>query len=61
MPLAQHPYRSLVLPAQAASQHEGGDGLSVTPRGATVASLVPHLVVEKRPLSAYAALSGGDL
>lgn len=61
MPLAQHPYRSLVLPAQAASQHRGGDGLSVTPGGVTVTSPVPRLVVEKRPLSVYAALSGGDL
>jgi hypothetical protein len=49
-PLACRPYRSLVLPPATESQ----------PSKPAAAGL-PHVTVERRPLSAYAALVGGGV
>lgn len=55
LPLAERPYRSLVLPPL--KEAEAPEG-----RSASVLHLaIPHVVVEKRPLSVYAAVAGGEL
>lgn len=57
LPLAECPYRSLLLPPL-----KEGDVLAARPRSFDVAVLgpaVPQVAVEKRPLSVYAVLTGG--